>query len=321
MAIEFTADGTPMVKYNDTQGWYDAWNKFRAQTNRWNNNADELTANELTRYGDTFSSQFKQLVGRDPNQVEFGRFWNEVVVPQGNFLGGGSNPGMQELQDRTGSFVSSNFQRAAEEQAALELQGQQAEANRLSDLFRTQGNTAIDGYQSSLLDFTNKLIERVRPNLMLSLQSQGLLNTGGLNQAIAGQQSDLSRDAAQQVADLRLQNENQANEISFGAAAAPYEFQKAMAMNRVPQLQSQGQSAIDRLFTTRTNEINFANQMARDLQLSKYGNRGKSGFFQQFGNAFAPSLGMSVGQNLGKFAAPPKFNFMGFGASQGDEQS
>jgi hypothetical protein len=296
MAIEYT-NGVPNVRYNDTQGWYDAWNKYRSQTGQYNNPADDSAANEMTRYGDTFSSQFKQLVGRDPNQIEFGKFWNEVVVPRGNFVGDAAT---QQLQDQTKNFVSSNFQREAEEQVNNELQAQQQQANSLADLFRTQSAGVESSYQNSLLDFTNKLIERVRPNLMISLQSQGLLNSGGLNQAIAGQQADLARDAGQQVADLKLQNDQQANAIAFGGAAAPYEFQKAQSMNRLPYLQGQGESSINRMFQTRLMDQQFQNQMA----LQKDARGGKKG---SFWDTFGQSTASSIGQNIGSAINPASY--------------
>jgi hypothetical protein len=266
------------------------YDNMNALPNSWENLLGNAQA--LQGYGDQFASQFRQLVGRDPNNGEVKAFYTQVVKPQGHFQGGSA---LQDLSDRTQSFISRNYQKEAEEQVNNELLQQQTQANSLADLFRTQSAGVESSYQNSLLDFTNKLIERVRPNLMISLQQQGLLNSGGMNQAIAGQQADLARDAGQQVADLKLQNDQQANAIAFGGAAAPYEFQQAQAMNRLPYLQGQGQGALERMFQSRMLDQQFQNQMA--LQKDARGGS-KGSFWDTFGQSTAGSLGTNLGSAL-----------------------
>ena len=276
-----------------------AWSAYTDLQKRSNAYNPEVAARDLQSYGDQFKSQFSQLVGRAPLDGEISNFYKTVVAPQGSFPGGGY-AGPQELSDRTQDFIGKNYQREAEAQAESELVAQQGEANKLADLFRTQGKAAIGGYENSLMDFAQKLFERVRPNLMTSLQAQGLLNTGGLNQALAGEQGDIARDAGQQVADLTLQNENAANAISYGGAAAPYEFAKGNILNRIPNLMASGQGALQRGFANRQQEMSYLNQ----LSLQNNSQRFQSGMQPSFLRTLGQNLAASAGQAGGQWLAP-----------------
>lgn len=280
--MPFTTNGQPISKYNGTQGFYDAYNaisKGRA--------ANEGDIQNLERYGDQFTTMFRNLVGRDPQSGEVGQFFSGVVAGGGNF----SDP--QILRDRTASFIGDTYQQAAQEVAQEKLKGQEAEAMRLSDLFRQQGNQAINTAEQSLLDYQSRLFERLRPNLITSLQSQGLLNTGGLNTAVAGAQGDLANSVSQSLLDQRLANDQQANAIAFGGASAPYEFQRSQIMNQPSYLQSQGQNALNNSFQTFLTNLNFQNQLA--LQRDARGG-GKGGFFRSLGTALPGMLNNMVGQ-------------------------
>lgn len=286
-------NGVANVKYNSSQSWYDSWNKIRQQTGRWNNQADEETANTLTQYGDQFASLFKNYVGRDPDGTEVDQFFKTVVAPKGEYAD------QQALRDRTASFVGDTFQVAAEDKVKEELKAQESQAGELSNIFRAQGQETVNKYQSSLMDFTQKLVERVRPNLLTSLQAQGLLNTGGLNQAVAGQQADFSNQAAQQVADLEMQNNQQADAIKFGGQSAAYEFAKGQSMNRLPNLLMAGQQGLQNAYQTQSQNNLFSHQSAMlQAQLAAQNRR------PSFGQTFGQSLATSLGSNLGKFADP-----------------
>jgi hypothetical protein len=272
-----------------------AWNRYTELQKQSNAYDPTKAATDLQSYGNTFRQQFENLVGRAPNDNELQSFYSTVVAPQGSFPGGGY-AGAQELSDRTKSFISDNFQRAAEEQALNELNAQQSKANDLSNLFRSQGNTAINNYEKSILDFTQSLVERTRPQLYTRMQAMGLLNTGGLNEAIAGQQADLARDAGQQVADLRLQNEQGANEIAFSGAAAPFELQRALAQNRVANVQGAGQSALERMFNTRNQELNYNYQLGLQNNAGRLQRSMQPSFLRTLGQSTAQSMGNSFGQ-------------------------
>ncbi len=268
----------------DIQGGWTGTAGYQEAFNKVGGNQDLLG-----QYGQTFASLFRDLVGRDPVSDESDLFFRQVVAPVGNFAGGNA-PGQQELQDRTRSLISNNFQQQAQDQTSLELQKQQSQANDLSQLFRTQGQQTANTLEGQLQDFVQRTFEKIRPNLITSLQSQGLLNSGGLNQAIAGQQGDLARDAQDQLANYKLGVEEQANQIAFGGASAPYEYQRAQTMNRVPYLQQQGQDAITRAFQQRTNEQNYFNQLGLLERQNELANSNRPSFLKQVGGQLIGNL-------------------------------
>lgn len=262
----------------------DAWAKFKQ-----GQASDQDAATTLNQYGNQFIQLFKNYVGRDPGDNEVSQFFNTVVAPTGRYSDN------QKLRDQTASFIGDTYQDAAKQQAQNELAGQEAQATQLSNIFRTQGAESVNKYRDSLLDFTQKLVERVRPNLITSMQAQGLLNTGGLNQAIAGQQQDFANQSAQQVADLQLQNDQQADAIKFGGQSAQYEFNKAQSMNRLPNLLAAGQQGLLNAYNTQSQQNLFAQQQAMQRALLASQNR-KQSFGSVFGNSLAQSLGTSLGK-------------------------
>lgn len=281
---------SPSSPYGQTQGFIDAMGKnLHLQSGSGEFNPVKAEQ-ELSGYANTFNNLFRQLVGRDANTDEVGQFYQQVVAPQGSFPGGGY-AGQQELRDRTATFVSDNFQRAAEEQAKQELAGQQGEATRLADLFRTQGNQAISSTEQSLLNFREKLFNKLRPNLITSLQAQGLLNSGGLNQAFAGAASDLSDASEGALMDARLQNEQQANAIQFAGQSAPLEFARGQSMGRLNNINQFGQNAMQQAFAQRSNELNFMNQMALQNNMARIQREAQPSFLRTFGQTAASSLG------------------------------
>lgn len=250
--------------------------------------------NELKYRQSLFSDLFRNLVGRDPSDTEAGQMFDSVAPGQG--LATHDAYTQSQLRDITGQFINDRFQRQAEEQARLELEGQKVEATRLSDLFRQQGNTTATTLEGQLQDFVQRTFEKVRPNLITSLQAQGLLNTGGLNQALSGSLQDLSSEAQDQVNQYRLGVEDQANQIKFGGEAAPYQFQQAQAMNRLPYLQSMGQSAIDRMFQQRLTDQNFQNQLALQTNAARLQRSMQPSFLRTMGQNFAASFGSNAAQ-------------------------
>ncbi len=261
---------------------------------------------QVSGYVDDFAAQFKQLVGREPNANETSSYIGNVLAGSG-FDAFTNNRGL-ELQQLGQNFIGTRYADEADYFTQQKLQGQQAESARLSDLFRQQGNQAINDTEASLLEYQNKLFERLRPNLITSLQSQGLLNSGGLNQAVAGAQSDLATAGAEELRGLRFANEQGANQIAFAGQAAPYEFAQQQIMNRPLNLQNAAQTGLQNAYGTFMNQLNFQNQqslMNQQYQLNQMlRGGGKGGFFNQLGSALAPSLGSALGTSLGAWALP-----------------
>jgi hypothetical protein len=252
-----------------------------------------------------FAAQFKNLVGRDPDENERGAYLGNLVGGSGldAFRGGRG----LELNQLTSNYIGNTFGQDIEQRGLNELQGQQAEAQRLGDLFRTQGNQAINDTEGQLLNYQNKLFERLRPNLITSLQSQGLLNSGGLNQAMAGAQSDLATAGSEELRGMRLANEQQANAIQFGGQTAPYEYQKALAQSRVPMAQGAATTGLNNAYGTFMNQLNYQNQIGLMNHQASLQPRQSGGFFSQVGSALAPSLGQALGQNFASALNPASY--------------
>lgn len=215
---------------------------------------------------DLYRNLYQNFVGRAPTEEEMGQLFTNVAPSSGfatdvNFT--------QELRDRTASYISDSFRNQAELQSELELQNQVGQAQTLADQFRQQGEQSLTGVEAELKRFTEDVFERVRPNLMTSLAAQGLLNTGGLNQAISGTLGDLTRERENFLMNKRLENEQTANQIAFAGAQAPLAFQQAQSLNRVPSLAALGTQAIganynrdilNRQFQHNANMLNMKNR-------------------------------------------------------------
>lgn len=242
-----------------------------------------------------FVSQFTNLVGRAPTDSEKNAFLTNFVVPNVQALRTPGSSLNNDIRNQIVQYVSDNGQQAAQDTATQKLQALQGQNNDLANLFRTQGNQAINDTEQSLLDYQSKLIEKIRPSLITSLAAQGLLDTGGLNQAVAGAQADLANSAQPFLAQARLNNENAANQIAFSGAAAPAAYQTAAIQNQLPYLQAQGQNAVSSNYNTFLTNLNFQNQMALQHQAAQ----DQQGLQPGFGRSFLTSFGSSLGTNLG----------------------
>ena len=249
---------------------------------------------ELDYRSNLFRSQFRNLVGRDPTDEESRRMFTEIAPTAG--LGTHDQYTQQQLRDTTAQYVGDTFSRQAEQQVNQELQGQQAEANRLGDLFVTQGNQTADKLSTQLQDFVQRTFEKIRPNLITSAQAQGLLNSGALDMQFAGAAKDLASSAQDKVFDYRMGMEDQANQIRMGGAMAPYQFQQAQALGRMGNLQGQSQNAIQQLFQQRMSEQSFQNQMGLQNNAMRIQQSLQPSFLRTMGQSTASSLGNSFGQ-------------------------
>ncbi len=287
-----------MGGYTATQGYVDAYNKIGSL-----GATGEQSTKYLEDYGQQFANAFRNLVGRDPTSDESDVFYRQVVAPVGTFPGG-QYAGQQELTDRTNALVANNFQRQAEDQAKVELQSQQSQANDLASLFRQQSGQTANTLESQLQDFVQRTYEKVRPNLITSMQQQGLLNSGATDVAFAGAFKDLANSAQDTLGQYKIAAEDQANAIAFGGASAPYELARGQAMNRPSFLQGIGQQAAMNNYNTRQQEINFHNNMAMQNQAARLQRQSQPSFLRTFGQNFGAGLGQSTGNSLGKWFSP-----------------
>lgn len=302
-----------MATLNDlARQYYDAQVRRAGMDSRYKATTDEAGIyKNLNNAASTFQNLFKNLVGRDPNEGEFEQFYGVLSQPENLEIGAHESRTPMEMRDITTQFINDNFQRQAEEQAKNELMGQQQEANRLADLYRTQGNQAINDTQSALMDYQNRLFEKLRPQLITSLQTQGLLNTGGLNEAFAGAAGDLAAAGQEELRQQRLGVEQGANEIAFGGASAPYQFAQQQSMNRLGNLAQAGQTAQQNAYNTAMQQMAFNNQLK--LEQFRMQNQPKTSLLKQMGgqilgniaSTFVPGVGGVVGNNMWRQSGVP----------------
>lgn len=301
MAFNFrNGETTINNKYADLSGYQNAFNQVfqhGVSMNSDSEGARQRAGQGLSDMADQFSQQFTNMVGRAPNQDELNSFLGSqagnIFVNSANGGQPGTDP--NNVRNQIVQYVGDTGQQAAKDYATQQLQAQQGQANDLASLFRTQGQQAISQTENSLLDYQQRLFERLRPNLITSLQSQGLLNTGGFNEAMAGQQADLANQGAKYVADLNLQNEQGANAIAYGGAAAPYQFQQQQIMQQPGQMQQMGMDALNKAFQTSMSNLDFNHQAQLMNLQGQIARNNQPSFLHTLGQSTATSLGTNLG--------------------------
>ncbi len=284
-----------------------------------------IEAGWLTSAGDQFKSQFQNLVGRDPTPEEINTFFkqsgNSLTANEGgNFYKDSANVSNQIQQ-----YVGQNYRQAAQDEATKKLQSQQGQANSLADLFRQQGTSALDAYhnqstqgisdtEKSLLDYQSKLFDRLRPNLLTSLKAQGLLDTGGMNEAVAGVQGDLANNASnyiaqlvqqqsQQEAQMRLQNEQGANQIAFGGQAAPYQYQQGNITGNPSYMDQMTGNATNFNNSTFMDNLNFQHQLQMAAYQQNLTMASQPGMMRTFTQGFASNPFASANSSASAYSS------------------
>jgi hypothetical protein len=123
---------------------------------------------------------------------------------------------------------------------------------------------------------------------------------------MAGQQADLARDASNFLTDRYLDVENQANAIAYGGQAAPYQFQQAQAMNRIPYLQQLGQQSMQNAYQSRSMENQYNYNRGLLEYKSQLENANKPSFLKQLGgqvlgnvvSTMVPGVSSHLGQQM-----------------------
>jgi hypothetical protein len=275
-------------------GYNTAYQQLLKQQQSLGSNATADLHNRLNAVGTQFTQLWTNLVGRAPTPDELDAFYSTNA---GNIIANSANGTARSETDPTNvrnqiaQYVGDTGQRAAQDYATQQLEAQQAKANELADLFRTQGRKAISDTEAGLLDYQNRLFERLRPNLLTSLQAQGLLNTGGMNEAFAGKAKDLSDQGQQFLLQAQLDNENQANAIAYGGASAPYMFKQSNIMNQPNMLMQSGQNALNANTNTFMSNLDYTHQLGLLAQQNKYMQENQPSFLRTFGQTAATSLG------------------------------
>jgi len=241
-----------------------------------------------------FQSQFENLVGRAPTADETKQYINQFVIPNTNNIA--TKPANFDVNNQTQQFIGQNFQKAAQDYATQQLQQQQAGWQSLADTALSKGTDAINATQQSLLDYQSQLFDKLRPNLLTSLKAQGLLDTGGMNEAIAGVQGDLANNASQYIAGLQLQNAQNANNIALTGQAAPLQYEQQTTTGQPSYLQGVGSNATNFNNSTFMSNLDYQHQLGL-IQAQASANASlQPSFMRTFGQSAAQGAGSALSQ-------------------------
>lgn len=237
--------------------------------------------NRLNTLGNQFTNLFTSLVGRAPTSDEQNQFFNENAggiitgIPTGRIEDQPTNARNQVAQ-----YISDTFQGAAKNQA--QTLADQAQAKGL------QAITGSGGVEDQLNAYASKLMDQLRPQLITSLASQGLLHSGASDEAFAGALKDLGTQNTGFIQSALLQN-----------ALNPTQLANSFAGGLVPGLVGAGENALSSNLANETanlDQIRQANQMAYENSLLQ-GNQ--PSLLQRLGRGFVTNFGESAGTGFG----------------------
>lgn len=250
----------------------------------------------ITSYANTFDQMFKDKVGRAPTSDEFNTFFNQVVTPEAPWA---TPADMTRGKEQTKTALADFFTTAAQENAQKKAQEASTAAVAPGSAFDQWANSyrsSISGVEQSLQDFQSRLMEKIRPQLLTSLQSQGLLNTGALNEAFAGTAGDLTSAAQNYVAQARGGAEQDIANQKYNLLSLPYQQQQQYTMGQIPSLAATGQNALQNVWNQNAMNQQFAQQNSMfDRQMSN-----QPSLLQQYGGMILGGIAGGAGQGIGR---------------------
>ena len=259
---------------------------------------------DIQGYADTFQQMFNSFVGRDPTSQEYDQFLGDVVQndqPWSKNLD--SNQLRQETQGLLSQFYTGEAQKTAQQKLQDTANAAVAPGSAF-DQWQQSYMKSLDDVSSSLQDYQSKLFEKIRPQLLTSLKAQGLLDTGGLNQALAGTAGDLASASQNYMAQAKGQAAQDIANQKYNVMSQPTNYAMSSAFNSVPNLTQSGQTSLQNVYgnMVNTNMANLNNSFANDMYSRQLSNQ--PSLLQQYGGAIlggaAGSFGSSLGSSFGK---------------------
>jgi len=236
--------------------------------------AKNIIDSHLRQFRQFYKGQFQE----DPSDEDLSVFLEAVVLPRAGHFAGGA----QEVADNIRTFVADRFSGRAEQISKRRLEEARPEAQRLSDVLLSEGRKQLGSIADELRDYQVRLFEKLRPQLTIMSKASGLEGGGGQLLQEQGALEDLGRGSQEFLLPRLADLASQAANIRYSGEAAPYEFERAMALGGPDTLRQLGQQAVQRAFDFSRADQNFRNQSAMlDKQLSSM-----------------PSFWESLGQNL-----------------------
>ncbi len=261
------------------------------------------SSHQIDAYANTFKQMFNSAIGRDPTADEYNQFFSSVVIndkPWTQTLD--QNQLRQETTGLLNQFYSGEAQKVAEGKAQTTANAAVAPGSAF-DVWQNQYRNSINDVSSALQDYQSRLFEKLRPQLLTSLKAQGLLDTGGLNQAFAGAAEDLGNQSQNYLAQAKTGIEADIANQKYGLMSAPNSFQLSNAFNTVPQLTSAGQTALQNVYGNMTNQNMFNQQAALQRELANMQYSNQPSLLSQYGGLILGGAAGGVGQGIGKMIA------------------
>lgn len=256
-------------------------------------------ANDIKSYANTFQQMFNSSVGRDPTASEYNQFLSNVVQNDQPW----SKPLDQtQLRQETSGLLSQYYQGEAQKVAQQKLQDTANAAvapGSAFDQWQKSYMQSANDLESNLLDYQSRLMEKIRPQLITSLQKQGLLDSGALNQAFAGATSDMTTTAGQLSAAAKAQAAQDIANQRMNVMSQPTNYQTQQAFGAVPSLMGTGQNALNQVYQNYAN-LNLAgvqNQYANDMYNKQMSSQ--PSLLQQYGGMMLGGIAGGAGQGLG----------------------
>lgn len=220
------------------------------------------TFQQVSGYADTFRQQFKNYVGRDPNSQEFNQFFKSLATdsPWAQEAGGFA----VKQREATKGLIKDYFTSTAADEAERRAREQTTTALAPGSAFDQWANSyrgSLSETEKSLQDYQSRLFEKLRPQLLTSLKSQGLLDSGALNTAFAGAAKDLGQASTDFLTSAKMGVEQDIGNRKYAIQSAPGDFALQNTFNTVPNLQGAGQAALNNVFSSYMQDQQFKHQM------------------------------------------------------------
>lgn len=288
-----------LTKYTQAPSSYSG---YGGDTARW----AEGVAQTLNQYASTFAGMFKDKVGRDPTQNEYDQFFQHVVQTDAPWT---APADFTKAGEETKGFLGDFYTKTAQDEAKKKIEDTSNQAvapGGAFDQWQKAYMGSVDTVQNSLTDYQNRLMEKIRPQLLTSLQSQGLLNTGALNEAFAGQAADMASTGSNYVAGLRGQAAQDIANQKYQIQSNPTNYTLNNAYASVPNMVAGGQNALGNIWNSYLSNQNYQQQ----LGLYNAQQQNQPSMLQQYGGMIlggaAAGLGQGLASYIGKTPTPIK---------------
>lgn len=281
--------------YYQSTGFQDLLSRFTSNPQHYLQNRGNVDTwiPVIKGYGDTFSQMFENTVGRAPSPEEYDKFFSSVVTP--NWI----RPiDPNQLRQETTGLMDQFFRRTAENEALARAEEKAAAAVAPDSQFEQwaqQYRKGISDTETALADYQTRLMEKIRPQLIQSLHTQGLLNTGALNEALAGAGKDLSEESQRFILGARGAAEQDIANRRYQIASAPGSYDLSREFNVAPGITASGQQALQNVWANLMQDRSFEHQK----ELANMSRTEEPSFLSQYGGLILGGIGAGLGGSLG----------------------